>query len=55
VELSKAVELLERFELSSAAAHFHVSGIPETWKFGLIGSETVTLFRFRTPRVVYNH
>ena len=55
VEPNKAVELLERFELlSGAAAHFQISGIPETWKFGLIGSETVTLSRFRSPGQVHN-
>jgi hypothetical protein len=38
VEPNKAVERLERFELlSRAAAHFQISGIPETWKFGSIG------------------
>jgi hypothetical protein len=51
----QSCELLERFEpLSRAAAHFHVSGISETWKFGLIGSETVTLFRFRPPDQVHH-
>jgi hypothetical protein len=40
--------------LRAERIHFHVSGIPETWKFGLIGSETVTLFRFRPPGQIRN-
>jgi hypothetical protein len=28
--------------------HFHVSGIPETWKFGLMGLENVRLCQFRS-------
>jgi hypothetical protein len=52
VELSKAVELLERFELSSVVPLLisAVSGIPETWKCGLIESETVTSCRVQAAR-----
>jgi hypothetical protein len=35
--------------MTDNAAHFHVSGIPETWRFGLIGFETMTSNRFAFP------
>jgi hypothetical protein len=41
VKAASVVGALGRYRL----IHFHVSGIPETWKFGLIGSKTGTLFR----------
>ena len=48
------VEAFTHPHVTDRAAHFHVSGIPETWKFGLIGSETVTLCRSRAPGQVPN-
>ena len=29
--------------------HFHVSGISETWEYGLIRSENVRLCQFESP------
>jgi hypothetical protein len=48
------IEAFARLRVTARAAHFHVSGIPETWKCGLIGSETATLFRFRAPDQVHH-